>query len=359
MTKLNTSAIEFRILDKKLADAETVLISLKELNVDPKFQMREKMDHENIALYAESLEDLPPVRVFEVGNRLILTDGFHRFFAHELAEAEDIKAKVVKGTEFEAMSYAMAANFAHLKGGSKPSSGDQRKAIETMCELLADKIGYDSKQVVPTLVNWGITCSISWARKCTKDIRAEIDAKRDAAISNLTADGMSSREVAERLGCSDHTVRMKLKEAEAARKEDSAEISQEESPFNDESDNDDMPWGEDGFSEDELESAPVVNPADAMKKTLDDFDATLQQDTANTTAPSIDSSVVPTDGNTPTVEENTPRDEVAGAFNLLAEAWKVHGPDAFEEFLEDTTEVNDSNVEFFLKIAGFVANRRA
>ncbi|MEI9942177.1 MAG: ParB/RepB/Spo0J family partition protein [Pseudomonadota bacterium] len=48
--------------------------------------------------YAEHLETLPPAMVWDVEGRYLLADGWHRFRAHELAGASEIKVVLLTGT---------------------------------------------------------------------------------------------------------------------------------------------------------------------------------------------------------------------------------------------------------------------
>ena len=334
-----------KALNTELAfeNAEAVLISRKEVTIDPAFQMREKMDHSVIDDYADHIEDLPPVHVFEVGNRLILTDGFHRFFAHEKAETEDIIAKVITGTREEAIQYAMAANFAHLRGGSKPSASDQKKAIETLCEAMMDSFGYSSKAVIPALREVGITASDRHLRNCTTAVRAELDAKRDAKIAELLEEGLSNRAVAKEVGVAESTVR---NFKEAAQKRNSAESAQglEEQPaFEDETGSPEFC----GF-DDEDDEAPVINPAEAQQEALKKFERQLGKDSAQAT--------VKSQANAITAEARTPCEEVAVTLNSMVDVWKKHGKEALRESLTKDDQVSEANRDEFLKMLQFAAH---
>jgi len=337
-----TNVTTFESLENTFGLAEEVLINMKELSVNPEFQMREKMDHSVIDDYVEVLDKLPPIHVFEIevatGTKLILTDGFHRFFAHERAESETIRAKVIKGSREEAMKYAMTANFTHLRGGSKPSAGDQKKAINKLCEVLAEDFGYSSKNVVKMLQEAGVTANASWMRKCTQSVRDEIDEERDAAILRLTEEGKTQREIASEIGCAQMTVSNVVRgQAEQKRsKSENVQDAPEESTFEFE------PFPE------EDDSSPVINPAEAESKVLQQFDEELAESNAesanDTTSPSSASVVISTDSS---ISNETVMLQVEDAFQHLIDAWETHGKEGFDTFLK-------SEREAFLSLAGGV-----
>jgi uncharacterized ParB-like nuclease family protein len=320
-------------LVKKLNEAESFLISMKELSVQADFQMRSEMDHSVIDDYADNLAHLPPVHVFEVTTgeytKLMLTDGFHRFFAHEKAGSEDIIAKVIKGTREEAIQYAMAANFAHLKGGSKPSASDQKNAIETLCKAMMEGFGYDAKAVVPALRRVGVKASRRWLEKCTAQVREQITARRNAKISKMLAEGHAQKEIAEAVGMSTSGLGDFLKKVTAPdeiRKAHSAKTG-----FSaDEIGNPEFV----GF-EDEEGEAPVINPAEAQQEALEQLENNRQ------------------------AREKIPAQEVEAAFDMLIGAWKKHGKATFDDYLTDDNEARAASRAEFLKIMKFAANRIA
>ncbi len=333
------------------ASAETVLIRMGELTIDSTFQMREQMNHSVIDDYTERLNDLPPVHVFEVEtdtrHEFVLTDGFHRFFAHEKAESQHIPAKVIKGTRQDALKYAMAANFAHLRSGSKPSADDQKKAISVLCEAMMESFGYDSKAVIPALKEVGITASDRHLRKCTAAVRSALDEKRDAKIAELLEEGLSNRSIAKEVGVAEGTVR-NIKEA--AQKRNCAEnthAEDQEVSFECETESPEFS----GFDEEEDE-APVLNPAEAQRKALNQFDSKLREEQK---ARDQRNAAFSAQGDFPQ-EARLPREDVAGVFNLMVGAWEKHGKEAFREFLTEKNEASEANRQEFLKIIQFAAH---
>ena len=63
-------------------------MKLTEITVDSKLQGRCKLNQEVVDEYSETLREggkLPPVKVFRIGSRYHLVDGWHRYFAHKKA----------------------------------------------------------------------------------------------------------------------------------------------------------------------------------------------------------------------------------------------------------------------------------
>lgn len=331
---------EFASLEMNFELAEAVVIARKELTVSPKYQMREQMDHSVIDDYAENLDKLPPVRVFDVDGELVLVDGFHRYFAHERAEAEDVPAKVIKGTEEDAMKYAMVANFAHLQGGSKPSKDDQKKAIQRLCVSMMDSFGYDSQSVVPALKAVGVTASDRHMQGCTAEIRTLIDDKRDTRILEMHQEGVTQKEIAKTLGCSVRTVirRVKTMVTDAH----SAEVSPPEEATSGNTESDD----ESPFLDEELDESPVVNPAEAQSRALAQFDDDLEESNAESPG-QVRPDVINNDYEVK--EERTPVRRLLGD-------WKAQGKEQFEKEVQALSEEERQELVAF---ASFVARRIA
>lgn len=322
--------------------AEEVVIVRGEMSIDPNFQMRESMDHSVIDDYVEVLDQLPPVHVFEVehacGTSLILVDGFHRYFAYEKAEVSDIRAKVIKGTYEEAMTYAMTANFAHLKNGSKPSKDDQKKAIRQLCEVMMTNFGYDSKRVVPALKKAGVASSDRWLRKCTETIRENIDIKRNEKIIESASIGLSNSEIAKELECSRDTVRRVLDTCR--NRNDSAIVTMEdiELHFADKAHHEEPVFEFDMLDLDIEDEAPAINPAEAQSKTLQKFDEDLKasQEIPKDITSSSSSYVT---FNTETIGNAKSKVlQIEDTFQYLIEAWETHGKEGFDTFLKTERE---------------------
>lgn len=114
-------------------------VPLREIRVLPAFQVRERLHGPTIERYAEILDRLPPVDLFEIDGKLLLVDGFHRVAAHcqvakahakeraarlttgsaeraarerQLAASHPVRALVHEGSRAEALKHAAEANVA-------------------------------------------------------------------------------------------------------------------------------------------------------------------------------------------------------------------------------------------------------
>jgi len=104
-------------------------MKLTEITVDSSLQGRCKLNQEVIDEYSEALREgikLPAIKVFRIGSRYYLVDGWHRYFAHKKAGLEDIEVEVIDGNMREATLYAIGANDDH---GLRRNNEDKRKAV--------------------------------------------------------------------------------------------------------------------------------------------------------------------------------------------------------------------------------------
>jgi ParB-like chromosome segregation protein Spo0J len=77
---------------------------LEESPADP----RRHLDQDRVRRYAELLDQLPPVVVFELGDQtLLLADGYHRVAAAQLAGRTTVQADVRVGTKEQALQFAI------------------------------------------------------------------------------------------------------------------------------------------------------------------------------------------------------------------------------------------------------------
>ena len=81
---------------KKKITVPTQLL-LIDIVLDPDLQVR-PVDDAVAKEYAEHLESLPPVTVWVVEGRYLLADGWHRYRAHQLAGATQIRVTILTGT---------------------------------------------------------------------------------------------------------------------------------------------------------------------------------------------------------------------------------------------------------------------
>lgn len=106
-------------------------LKIDQIVADPALNVRAGgVDKELAKQYAEILDQLPPVEIYEVNGENILVDGFHRLQAHVVRELDEIPANVETGkTRAQAEDRAAEANTKH----GKPLTIDERHtAIRTL-----------------------------------------------------------------------------------------------------------------------------------------------------------------------------------------------------------------------------------
>ena len=109
-------------------------MKLNQLTIDGGTQSRVKIIQEAVDEYAESLKNgarFPPVLAYYDGIKYYLTDGFHRFFAHQKAGLRDIDVQVVNGTLRDAILRSFSVN---AENGRHRTNKDKRNAVQAMLD---------------------------------------------------------------------------------------------------------------------------------------------------------------------------------------------------------------------------------
>lgn len=102
-------------------------IPIADLILDPRLQMRAKVDQAVVDDYAEAIFDLPPVRVTRgPKGELWLTDGWQRHAAHVKLSQATIACQVVPGTWLDAFTAALGVNADH---GLRRTYEDKCRAV--------------------------------------------------------------------------------------------------------------------------------------------------------------------------------------------------------------------------------------
>lgn len=123
--------------------------------IDADTQSRVAIDEQTVNEYAETLEHgvvLPPIDVHFDGIRYIVTDGFHRYFAHKRINRKTIRCEVTEGTADDARWVAAQAN---INNGLRRTNADKRKAVTmalTVRGTMSNKAIADHCQVSDMLV---------------------------------------------------------------------------------------------------------------------------------------------------------------------------------------------------------------
>jgi ParB-like chromosome segregation protein Spo0J len=110
------------------------MLKLNQLTLDGGTQSRVKIIQEAVDEYAEALINgarFPSVLVYFDGVKYYLTDGFHRFFAHQKAGKTEIEAQVVNGTLRDAILRSKSVNH---DNGRHRTNEDKRNAVMEMFE---------------------------------------------------------------------------------------------------------------------------------------------------------------------------------------------------------------------------------
>ena len=109
-------------------------MKLNQLTIDGGTQSRVKIIQEAVDEYAESLKGgarFPPVLAYYDGIKYYLTDGYHRYFAHQKAGIKDIEVQVVNGTLRDAILRSFSVN---AENGRHRSNEDKRNAVQAMLD---------------------------------------------------------------------------------------------------------------------------------------------------------------------------------------------------------------------------------
>lgn len=118
-------------------------VALRRLRRDGGTQLRQSMDLNATREYAEAMqrgEKFPAVIVFNDGECLWLSDGFHRYDACVLCEVELIECEIREGTRQDAILWAAKANRSH---GVRLTPADREKIIVTLVNEFPEAIQAD------------------------------------------------------------------------------------------------------------------------------------------------------------------------------------------------------------------------
>ncbi|MDX2039530.1 MAG: ParB N-terminal domain-containing protein [Isosphaeraceae bacterium] len=110
-------------------------IALVDLILDPTLNLRDKLDEFSVERYADAWTRMPPVTVFDVEERWLLADGFHRHAAAVRLGKESIRAEIRQGTFEEALDFVSSVNLFH---GLPLTRAERRRAVEIKLRLHHD-----------------------------------------------------------------------------------------------------------------------------------------------------------------------------------------------------------------------------
>jgi hypothetical protein len=107
-------------------------ILLKNITVNPQFQVRAKLNMDAVKDYTTAYQDkveLPPITVIRntASGTSWVVDGFHRIEARKAAGFDSISCEVIEGTSEDALRYALET--ANSANGMRYTSKDKRKRV--------------------------------------------------------------------------------------------------------------------------------------------------------------------------------------------------------------------------------------
>ena len=109
--------------------AEIQEVKISDIISDQAIQSRARIDQEAVSDYAQHIDDLPPILLFQDGDKLYLTEGFHRYSAHVMVKRAKIKAEIREGTRDEAILHSAGAN---ATNGVHRSAEDKRRSVSML-----------------------------------------------------------------------------------------------------------------------------------------------------------------------------------------------------------------------------------
>jgi Homeodomain-like domain len=180
----------------------TNTLSLLALRLDEELQPRAAIDDAVLENYVQLLVDgvrFPPVVAFRdaEAKALWLADGFHRWHAHKVLDADGIDVEIIDGSRRDALLYSLSANARH---GLQRGAADYQRAYETACRnSLVDPLDVEAVAAL-------LRCSGRTAERLTAKAREAVRARRDADVIRLRGEGKTVRQIAEEVGVPRSTV---------------------------------------------------------------------------------------------------------------------------------------------------------
>jgi ParB-like chromosome segregation protein Spo0J len=110
-------------------------IPLDDLVLDQNLNLRDRLDDFTVERYADSWERLPPITVFQVDDRLLVADGFHRHAAAVMLGKRTIRAEIREGSFTDALDFVASVNLFH---GLPLTRAERRRAVEVKLKLHHD-----------------------------------------------------------------------------------------------------------------------------------------------------------------------------------------------------------------------------
>ena len=131
----NPSAAALRADNKGTAAMKIREIPLDDLVLDPNLNLRDRLDDFTVERYADSWDRLPPITVYNIDDRLLVADGFHRHAAAVMLGKRTIRAEIIEGTFTDALDFVSSVNLFH---GLPLTRAERRRAVEVKLKLHHD-----------------------------------------------------------------------------------------------------------------------------------------------------------------------------------------------------------------------------
>jgi hypothetical protein len=113
---------------------KTKTVRLDQIEVDPRAQTRAgELDTDHIDQMVEDLDNLPPMKCVQVGERLLLADGFHRFGAYRKKRMMRVDILAAAGTEDDWIDAFAKAN--DDQKGKPRTRADKRASVLRVVEM--------------------------------------------------------------------------------------------------------------------------------------------------------------------------------------------------------------------------------
>ncbi len=110
-------------------------VPLNDLVLDPNLNLRDRLDDFTVERYADSWDRLPPITVYEVDDKWLVADGFHRHAAAVMLGKRTIPVEIVVGSFTDALDFVASVNLFH---GLPLTRSERRRAVEVKLKLHYD-----------------------------------------------------------------------------------------------------------------------------------------------------------------------------------------------------------------------------
>src|SRR6476646_4007220 len=110
-------------------------VALDDLVLDPNLNLRDRLDDFTVERYAEAWDRLPPITVYEVDDRWLVADGFHRHAAAVMLGKRTVPVEIRIGSFSDALDFVSSVNLFH---GLPLTRAERRRAVEVKLKLHHD-----------------------------------------------------------------------------------------------------------------------------------------------------------------------------------------------------------------------------